>query len=73
LGGKPSTFVPSVGERPGGLFGARGGVFDGSAGSFGFTGSFQSSEIGSVERWVGVVGFAPSVDFPVGAWSTFGC
>jgi hypothetical protein len=46
--------------------------FDGSAGSFGFTGSFQSSETGSVER-CGVVGLAPSVDFAVGTLSTFGC
>jgi hypothetical protein len=46
--------------------------FDGSAGSFGFTGSFQSSETGSVERCV-VVGLAPSVDFADGTWSTFGC
>jgi hypothetical protein len=46
--------------------------FNGSAASFGFTGSFQSSETGSVERCV-VVGLVPSVDFVVGPWSTFGC
>jgi hypothetical protein len=75
LGGNPSTFVSSVGERPAGSFGARGGefgCFDGSAGSFGCTGSFHSSEAGSVERCV-VFGLAPSVDFAVGTWSTFGC
>jgi hypothetical protein len=58
------------------LLGARGGVFDcfdGSAGNFGFTGSFQSSETGSVERCVVVVGLAPSVDFADGTLSTFGC
>lgn len=76
LGGKSPTSVPTAGERPEGSLGARGGVFDcfdGSAGSFGFTGSFQSSETGSVERCGGGVGLAPSVDFAVGTWSTFGC
>ena len=75
FGDKPPTSVPTAGERPAGSLGARGGVFDcfdGSAASFGFTGSFQSSEAGSVERCV-VVGLVPSVDFVVGPWSTFGC
>ena len=59
-------FAPSVARTIGSV------DFAGTAVAVGFNGSFQPSEIGSVERCVGAVGLAPSVVWPFDVGSGLG-